>query len=301
MAQYVVKGESGEVQVEANNWLGALGVALPKLGMSPGALGRLVCSLGADGAAEACDPQTNTRLRIEPVRLPPPPPIDMPAPDITMSPPAFDPTAISLDSSFDEVFELEDSEEDALGAIDAARAASPDAGGAAAPAAEELTGTPMEVVFDRCAVIAAASDVRSACAAALTILAELVPADAGAVMVRTRSGTSLRFAAAFGPSAQKVIDTAIPIEQGIAGFCHGFGVGVIVEDVDRDDRHYSRVDRASGYRTTSLLAVPLLSYDGASCGCMELLNSPTGFKADDLEVARVVAGALAQWLAPALG
>lgn len=309
MATWLVRGDAGEVRVEAGNWLGALGLAIPRLGMSPGALGRLVCSVGPDGAADACDPQTNTRLRIEPIRSEAPPPIAMPTPQFTMSPPAFDPMRRSIDSSMDEVFELEEAlpdevspdvpTEDGLAALDAARS------GAGPVSMPEWMGDGglddrMELVFDRCAVIVASLDVRSACAAALTVLAELVPADAGAVLVRTRSGNSLRFAAAFGPRAQRVIDTAIPIDQGIAGFCHGFNMGVIVDEVDADQRHYDRVDRASGYRTRSLLAVPIVSDGTQTSGCIELLNSPTRFAQGDLEVARVVAGALAEWLAPAL-
>lgn len=316
MAVFLVKGESSEVRVEASNWLGALGVAIPQLGLSPGALGRLVCSVGADGSADACDPVTNVRVRIEPVELAPPPMFEMPAPDFEMKAPA--PGYPLIEASMDEVLELEGSdlealeedpttEGDNLASLDAARAERVGSGPAPVfepTGVEEVTGLSddrMEVVFERCSVISAAADVRSACAAALTIFAELVPADAGAVLVRTRSGSSLRFAAAFGPRAQNIIDTAIPIDQGIAGFAFGFGMGVVVEDVEHDDRHYARVDKASGYRTRSLVAVPLLSMDGRTCGVLELLNAPTRFSAEDMEIGRVVAGSLAEWLAPALG
>ena len=308
MAGYVVTGEGGEVRVEASNWLGALGLALPMLGLSAGALGRLVCSVAADGSADAHDPLTNTRVRVAPVVVPPPPSFDMPAAGFEMRPPSP-----VIETSLDETLELPAGAEDEAAdnaqreveEIDEAWFKTRDdphdypfplRGGDAADIDDRMT-----VVFERCEVIAAASDVRSACAAALTVLAELIPADAGAVLVRTRSGSSLRFIAAFGPKAMKVVDTAIPVDQGIAGFCHGFRMGVVVEDVSHDDRHYARVDRASGYRTNSLLAVPLLSADQVCAGCMELLNSPAGFQAADLEVASVVARSLAEWLAPALG
>lgn len=302
MAGYVVSGEGGEVRVEATNWLGALGLALPRLGLSAGALGRLVCSVGADGSADAYDPLTSTRVRVSPVVLAPPPAFEMPVAGFAMSSPL-------IETSLDETLELPSGAEDEAAdnaqreveAIDAARAGDDFAFPPRNGAAEEQGDDRMAVVFDRCGVIAAASDVRSACAAALTVLAELIPADAGAVLVRTRSGTSLRFIAAFGPKAMKVVDTAIPVDQGIAGFSHGFRMGVIVEDVRHDDRHYVRVDRASGYRTNSLLAVPLLTADQVSAGCMELLNSPAGFAPEDLEVAGVVARSLGEWLAPALG
>jgi len=70
----------------------------------------------------------------------------------------------------------------------------------------------------------------------------------------------------------KLVGTHIPVDQGIAGFAHTFGVAVIVEDARRDARHYKAVDRSTGYRTEAVLAVPIKAPGGASMGCMELLN-----------------------------
>jgi phosphoserine phosphatase len=111
----------------------------------------------------------------------------------------------------------------------------------------------------------------------------------------------LRFAAAFGAASTRVVDTAIPADEGFGGFAHSFQVGVVVDDVGQDERHYKRVDRASGYRTRSLLAVPMMTPDAVSVGVIELLNSPTRFGIADLEVASVVARGLAALLSKALG
>jgi GAF domain-containing protein len=290
MAQWSVSSGERSVGVDAPNWLGALGSSLPMLGLSQGALGRLVCSMGDDGGAEAYDPVTGVRLRVLPglpkPSVPPPPPLHHA--DIASA------DAGRFDGGFDVGFADIDVPEAALAAL----------GGAFG---EELSAAPndwgrpsvserMELVFERCAEISAASDVRGACESALRILNALVPADAGAVLVATRGGEFLRFAAAHGPSARRVIDTAIPVDQGIAGFTHGFGMGVIVDDARRDERHYRRIDKATGYSTRAVLSVPVRGSDGASLGCMELLNPPSGFQADDLEVAQGVASALGAWL-----
>jgi hypothetical protein len=265
MAQWSVSTGEKTIGVDAPNWLGALGAALPALGLNQGALGRLVCSMGDDGGAEAYDPVTGVRLRVVPGSVPdvaPPPP---PKTHADFSTP---------DAGFADVD---------VGYSGRTNVASPPT-------------DRLELVFDRCAEISSATDVRGACESALRILNELVPADSGAVLVATRGGEHLRFAAAHGPSARRVIDTTIPVEQGIAGFCHGFGMAVIVDDARRDERHYGRVDKATGYATRGVLAVPVRASDGASMGCMELLNPPSGFGPEDLEIAQFVGNALGAWL-----
>lgn len=361
MAGYVVSGESGEVRVDASNWLGALGLALPRLGLSAGALGRLVCSVGADGSAEACDPVTNTRLKVTPLEpsLPrvfgeedegdafamtsgewPVPegdaaelgeavPADAaaehlgavdPAADAPVGAPtppagpeaAADPQSVATSPRRDAAATPE-VPLDAFSSDIEERPARPPTPGpspaAEAPAQAAPASTPtldldtfapldpddprLAVLDERLAVVRASTEVRGACAAALTLTAELVPADAGAVLVLTRSGRTLRFVAAFGDASARIVDTAVPVEEGFAGFCQRFQVGVVVGDVGGDERHYKRVDRASGYRTHSLLAVPLMMPDGGSAGVLELLNSPVGFTTTDIEIASRVARALA--------
>lgn len=268
MAQWSVSTGEKTIGVDAPNWLGALGVALPLLGLSQGALGRLVCSMGDDGGAEAYDPVSGVRLRVAPGAVSEVEPRQAPKTHADFSTP---------DVGFADV----------------------DVADGGRVAAQTPTAAPtdrLELVFDRCAEISAATDVRGACETALRILNELVPSDSGAVLVATRGGEHLRFAAAHGPSARRVIDTTIPVEQGIAGFCHGFGMSVIVDDARRDERHYGRIDKATGYATRGVLAVPVRASDGASLGCMELLNPPSGFVADDLEIAQFVGNALGAWL-----
>lgn len=382
MAGYVVSGESGEVRVDASNWLGALGLALPQLGLSAGALGRLVCSVGADGSAEACDPVTNTRLKVTPLEpslprvfgdedegdafamasgewpvpegeaaegvLGDPVADSLGAVDPAAEPPAAEPPAAgppaepaAADSAADgaapaapadpestataprrppsptpdvplDAFSSDIDDRPLRPPTPAPAAEAPAAPPAEAPAAAAKpaaaptptldldTFAPLDpddprlaVLDERLAVVRACTEVRGACAAALTLTAELVPADAGAVLVLTRSGRTLRFVAAFGEASARIVDTAVPVEEGFAGFCQRFQVGVVVGDVGGDERHYKRVDRASGYRTHSLLAVPLMMPDGGSAGVLELLNSPVGFTTTDIEIASRVARALA--------
>lgn len=260
MAIWTVTSGERAVEVDAANWLGALGRALPELGLSQGALGRLVCSMSDDGGAEAYDPVSGIRISVR--------------------------AGAGFASEQADVFG------------DAWRYD----GAPAAPAAQATPRPPpaptdrMEALFDACAEISAAPDIRTACAKAMEVSVTLVPADAGAVLIRTRGGEHLRFAAAHGPTAKRVVDLTMPVDQGIAGFAHNFNMSVIVDDARRDVRHYARVDRATGYATRAVLAVPIRASDGASMGCLELLNPPQPFTVDDLEVVTSVGAALGAWL-----
>lgn len=158
---------------------------------------------------------------------------------------------------------------------------------------------PDDVVMDlflRLGDITAARGVAEASGIALRILLDLVPAGAGAVLIRTRAGDGLRFRAASGPAAGRLVDTVIPLERGIAGFVCQLGVGLSVGDARRDRRHDDRVARSTGYTTRAMLAVPVRADTGAPYGCVELLNPPAPFTDRDFAIATRVAASLGAFL-----
>ena len=154
----------------------------------------------------------------------------------------------------------------------------------------------LEDFFLRLGEISSATEVAQASAIALRITLDLVPAGAGATLIRTRAGNGLRFRAASGPAASKLIDTVIPLDRGIAGYVCQLGVGLSIADVRRDRRHDTRVDRSTGFDTRTLLAVPVRPDTGGVYGCIELLNPPRPFTDADLEVAARVGASLGTFL-----
>ncbi|WP_108788633.1 adenylate/guanylate cyclase domain-containing protein [Erythrobacter sp. Alg231-14] len=73
-------------------------------------------------------------------------------------------------------------------------------------------------------------------------------------------------------------------DKGIAGACLRAKEAIFVEDAYADDRFDRSVDDNTGYRTQSILAVPILSKDGKALGVMQALNRSGGqpFLQDDL-------------------
>ena len=149
--------------------------------------------------------------------------------------------------------------------------------------------------FERCADIYEGETVPGACTIALRVALDSVNAESGAVLLR-QDASHLGFVAAQGPCSDRVRGVTLHMLDGIAGFSTRAGASIIVDDVAQDTRHATAVDKATGYHTRSVLAVPIRTEGGESLGCIELLNAPRGFQPEDLEVARTVAAALASRL-----
>ena len=89
-------------------------------------------------------------------------------------------------------------------------------------------------------------------------------------------------------------------ESSIAGAAILGKAPVLLDDVYRDPRFDKTWDKKSGYRTKSMLAVPLVDArdpDGAAIGCLQCLNKhdgsggfkDTAFDSDDVTLASMLA------------
>ena len=77
---------------------------------------------------------------------------------------------------------------------------------------------------------------------------------------------------------------------GIAGAVALSGQTINVEDAHQDPRFYKEIDLRSGYRTRSLLAIPLRKHEGEIIGTFEVLNKKTGaFNKEDEEILKALA------------
>jgi Nif-specific regulatory protein len=65
--------------------------------------------------------------------------------------------------------------------------------------------------------------------------------------------------------------------QGVAGTCAAEGTLLNVPDPPADPRHDTTIDARTGYRTRSILAVPVRDTEGAVIGVLQLLNAEQGY------------------------
>ncbi|MDP2311297.1 MAG: GAF domain-containing protein [Pseudomonadota bacterium] len=305
MQTYKVSGNGVQVSVESDNWLFAVALSLPQLGLDPSTLDQLVCSMAPDGSVAVVDATNRVPVRIA---------VEAEDLSITLDIPGTLPEAATepvASTELDPVTAPEAATEPEPAATEPEAPTEPEAATLVEPGAPTQPAAPkparrrpharriMETgpvrlaeAMERRQEIEAAVDADSACDVALRIVTDLVEAESGAVLQRLYQTRSLSFVAAVGPRAHRVLGTTLPGTTGIAGFSFTSGFGVIVQDVDTDGRFTSTVDSVSGYRTRSVLAMPIRVVNGPIFGCLELLNAPEGFGAADLEIVRVVALAL---------
>ena len=87
-----------------------------------------------------------------------------------------------------------------------------------------------------------------------------------------------------------VAEVRLKMGEGIAGWVARTGESVIVPDTARDPRFTSKVDRITGFKTRSLIALPIRN-KGRLIGVLELVNKlgPSPFNQEDLEFLTVAA------------
>ncbi len=334
MTRWEVRSKDRTVQVEAPNWLVALGLALETLSLEPEAMTRMVCDTREEGWLRVREPLTGTTLSLRKVvgtvaRTAPRDAWDGQVEDI-----------FALDSPLDESvggkpkgaarFALADSAEerehhalssDALVPSDDEFFDGWDHASSDAPpplsmpfpkvdqdddvdpffdderevsVSSRVPPSVQIALLERGLEIASARRPAEAADLALTVLRQMIPSDSGAVLIKGRGG--LVFLAAQGPRSDVLLGLAIPSSQGLAGFVATRGESLLVNNITADIRHDPEWDARTGYKTKAILAVPLRDARDEVRGCLQLLNPPARFLAWHLEAAQSVAVALAEAL-----
>ncbi|HUT53692.1 MAG TPA: sensor domain-containing diguanylate cyclase [bacterium] len=81
----------------------------------------------------------------------------------------------------------------------------------------------------------------------------------------------LYFQIVVGKASQKLRNIRMKIGEGIAGWVAKNGEPLIIPDVDQDQRFAKWVDQKSGFKTKSIVCIPLIS-KGRTLGVIELIN-----------------------------
>ncbi len=110
------------------------------------------------------------------------------------------------------------------------------------------------------------------------------------LLLKDSKSNDMVFTAVTGSSRDKLQGLKLPEGEGIAGYIYSTGKPVIVKDVTKDKRFSSRIDQYTGFKTQSIIGVPLKT--GKSVfGVIELINKLSGdtFKAVELKILSAIA------------
>ncbi len=129
---------------------------------------------------------------------------------------------------------------------------------------------------------------------AMDTAADAMNAEACSILLHTAPG-QLTFHLVDGPQSNGLARTALPIDdRSIAGWVANHQTPLVVADAYQDSRFNPDYDARTGFRTRSILCVPLRA-KGEEVGVIEVLNRRDGrpFAEHDLAFAQAVAGLIA--------
>jgi HD-GYP domain-containing protein (c-di-GMP phosphodiesterase class II) len=117
---------------------------------------------------------------------------------------------------------------------------------------------------------------------------EVIEADRCSLFVVDPERNELWSKIAHGMGAGEI---RIPLGKGIAGQCAETKQVIHITDPYSDPRFNQEVDRSSGYRTRSILTVPMLDREGTCTGVLQALNKKDGsFTLEDEELLLALGG-----------
>lgn len=119
---------------------------------------------------------------------------------------------------------------------------------------------------------------------------DLMQAEGASLLLLSAGGAELIFQVVDGEVSQQLVGQTIKVGQGISGWVAETGTPALVNDVSQDPRWTSEVDSSTGFRTTSLLCVPL-QFQGRLLGVLTVVNknAPGGFETRDVKWLKALA------------
>lgn len=114
---------------------------------------------------------------------------------------------------------------------------------------------------------------------------DVLDAERGSVFLFDKESQELRTQVATG-----LTEIRVPLTAGIVGDCASSRNIINVEDCYQDDRFNSEIDKLSGFKTASLLAIPLVGIQDNLVGVLELMNKRgSSFTSMDEQVGTLLA------------
>lgn len=120
--------------------------------------------------------------------------------------------------------------------------------------------------------------------------AALTAAEAASILLLDRQTRQLHFRATSEQSHADLLDVPVPVDDSVAGTVFQTERPVLIDDVTGDERWNPDADEVVGFRTDSLLGVPMHDASAQVVGVLEALNKQVGtFDATDVETLSALA------------
>ncbi len=116
-------------------------------------------------------------------------------------------------------------------------------------------------------------------------VSQLLDAEAWSLLLLDRERKELIFKEVIGEKKNNLKNTRMPIDKGVVGWTVKNKKPAIVKDPYEDQRFFQSIDKQTGFKTNTILSVPLLS-KGRILGIIEAINKKdkTPFNEEDLNL-----------------
>jgi sigma-B regulation protein RsbU (phosphoserine phosphatase) len=135
----------------------------------------------------------------------------------------------------------------------------------------QLSTHDMEAILRVTRGLAAPFDLATMLGEVVSAAKQVLDAERGSVWLYDAAANELVLEVATG-----IKPIRVPSGSGIVGACARERVIINVPDCYADSRFDPSVDKASGYRTRSLLTLPLVDHEDSLVGVMQVLNKRAG-------------------------
>jgi signal transduction histidine kinase len=123
----------------------------------------------------------------------------------------------------------------------------------------------------------------------IQVAADLLECEATSILLYNEQRCELIFTAASGSDPDKLAEIPVPLDGSIAGTVFTTNKPLVINDVEKDPRHYSQVGEQIQFQPRSLVGVPMRIQDQVT-GVLEALNKREGeFDDGDIHILSVIA------------
>ena len=144
----------------------------------------------------------------------------------------------------------------------------------------------MAAVIEASAAVISELDISQVLQAVMDRAKEIVRSEASSLLLLNDTGEYLEFQVALGSKAHQLGKVpSLKVGQGIAGWVAKTGQPLLIADVDQDPRFFRGTDELTGFKTQSVLCVPM-KVKGVVIGVIEVMNprDKDAFSESDLKV-----------------
>lgn len=148
----------------------------------------------------------------------------------------------------------------------------------------------MEALVELSGLINSSLDIVEVLNSAMDFVKRVIDTEGSSIFELDETTNELFFRVLSSQASHKVAEIRLKMGEGVAGWVARTGEAVIVPDAAGDPRFTGKVDHVTGFKTRSLIALPIRN-KGRLIGVLELVNKcgPSPFNQEDMEFLTIAA------------